>query len=80
MSGCLFHFYQSNVPRGLVILLADAGWSFVDLFSHDLYYLSKSLETSMVEAEFMLRALDQGCKESTTTFMSCLSFSRFGVL
>lgn len=80
MSGCLFHFYQSNVPRGLVILLADAGWSFVDLFSHDLYYLSKSLETSMVDAGFMLRALDQGCKESTTTFMSCLSFSRFGVL
>ena len=71
---CLLYFYQSNVPRGLVILLVHAGWSFVDLFSHDLYYLSKSLETFMVEAGLVPRALDQGCKKSTTTFMSCLSF------
>ena len=72
---CLFYFYQSNVPRGLVILLVDAGGSFVDLFSHDLYYLSsKYLETSMVATGFVLEALDQGCKESTTTFMSCLWF------
>lgn len=75
---CLLYFYQSNVPRGLVILLVHAGWSFVDLFSHHLYYLSKSLETSMVEAGFVLRALDQGCKESTTTFMTLIS--SFGVL